>query len=1840
MKILYIASERSRAQVATRALRAISPNVTVLWGSNFERAAFSILENPDLAALIVEVQSDSHGRSYLKQMATLGVEAPVVMVLPEGAGSPNESLKAGAGGYVEKGPSFSQDLPAVISRTIGGGQAPGVVQERPRAETVATPAVAAPAAGTDRDVIHVKEAERRVSDLESPAHQREQRQAAEQSAAAGREAKLEMLLRQEREIRSGLEQRLTDAQAALQDAEHRHVSATTAAAAQLAERNTQYESSVARAASTQKMLDEQLRQIRQSRTAAVNDAERLTQRNAELTSMLTEATERGNALERRLADLETALGAANERASREQTVVAEQISEDHARVQAQLEQESEKRRKLEEDLARARRAQDEAETQRTSAVTAATALWAGRQAQFEADLAQAADTRNTLVREASELKAALDQARQTLQADAADVERLTQREAELTSQLAEAATLRTTLERQLTTTATALKNAEAEASRERVAAETRAAEQASEHQAALQAQLEQEVERRRNVEEELARVQTALDNVEKPHSSVVAVANALLAKRQAQFDAGLAEAAEARRRSSELEAALNHAQQSLQAHAADVERLTRREAELTSQLGEAAATRNTFERQLTDAADALKEAIEGSSRHRLTAATKAAEREREFDGLIRQERSTRADVEQRLSQVEAALHEAQQQSAAAIAAAATERAEREAQFDIRLSQTAAEREDFKRRFSDAETTLASVRDDHAAAATEVERLTQREADLTSQLAQIEAALREAEHDHTLAMTAAATEWAERQAQFDADLSETAGTRDEFQRRCSAADAALASARDDHAAAAAEVERLTQREADLTSQLAEAAATRSALERQLTTTATALKTAEEDASRDRVAAEAKAAEREGEFARLIDHERTARADVEQRLTQVDAALHEATQQHTAALATAATERAERDAQFDAELSHTAATRDEFKRRFTEAETALAAVRHDHAAAAIEVDRLTRREAELASQLAKVEAALREGEHKHSAAMTAAATERAERQAQFDAELSQTAVARDEFKRRFAEAETELAAAQNDHAAAATEVGRLTQRETELTSQLAKVEISLRETEHKHTVAMTAAATERAERQAQFDAELSQTAETRDQFKRRFSEAETALAAARNDLAAAATDVERLTQREAELTSQLAETTKIRSTLERQLTEAEQKHASAMTAAATERAERQAQFDAELSQTADTRDQFKRRFTEAETALAAARQDHAAAAIEVERLTQREAELTSQLAEAAAMRSTLERQLTAAADALEAANEGARRDRTAAETQAAEREGEFARLVDHERTARADVEQRLAQEIARRESLDRTVAEMRSAATDAEQRFRDDIATLTARARDEATQVQNEFANEREGHNTRQTALLNEIQNLEAARGALDDSLASIREHSRRREIEYQRERDGLERARLTAEAEVRRIAAELTEARHDLEKARMDFQQTLDRVTGEHADSLAKLVVESAERDGRIEDLHKQLDESRRELRRQFQDAPLPLWRCTRNGALRDANRALAHLVGYREPDELRDADFVKTVFESTDDLSWLIERCVSTRTRESVETAWKRRNDERLVVRLSAVEFGPDAIEIAVEDVTNVHVLEDRLGRAHRMAAVGGLASETAVTCGRLLRDVREDGQQWLTAVSDDAALRKRGERLLGEIARAASYLERLAAHGDEQASALKPVELNRVLRDLKPVLKHVAGDDVDLELSKTSSSLNVDMKADRVERLFVNLASYGRERMPVGGRLRIELATVVVDQKFIADHPNVRRGHHALITVTAMRREMSGPTSSEAALEKPGVDLGALQELLQECGGHLWLTVDPPGNMVVKIRLPLRVWDDPPHSTTSDTPMSPKRVMARWFRH
>ena len=66
------------------------------------------------------------------------------------------------------------------------------------------------------------------------------------------------------------------------------------------------------------------------------------------------------------------------------------------------------------------------------------------------------------------------------------------------------------------------------------------------------------------------------------------------------------------------------------------------------------------------------------------------------------------------------------------------------------------------------------------------------------------------------------------------------------------------------------------------------------------------------------------------------------------------------------------------------------------------------------------------------------------------------------------------------------------------------------------------------------------------------------------------------------------------------------------------------------------------------------------------------------------------------------------------------------------------------------------------------------------------------------------------------------------------------------------------------------------------------------------------------------------------------------------------------------------------------------------------------------------------------------------------------------------------------------------------------------------------------------------------------------------------------------------------------------------------------------------SAPDNPGVDISALQALVSECGGHLWMAAGPTGDMVLKIHLPRRALDDAESTPPSKEPR--RAGLLRWL--
>ena len=812
-----------------------------------------------------------------------------------------------------------------------------------------------------------------------------------------------------------------------------------------------------------------------------------------------------------------------------------------------------------------------------------------------------------------------------------------------------------------------------------------------------------------------------------------------------------------------------------------------------------------------------------------------------------------------------------------------------------------------------------------------------------------------------------------------------------------------------------------------------------------------------------------------------------------------------------------------------------------------------------------------------------------------------------------------------------------------------VDRERTRCADLDAKLAQVEAAREEAEQRYRSELASAAARLAEREAQHQASLARDARICTGLQSTLFELEAAVRSAeerRATEAAAAAD------RQAALEDRVGQDAATRAVLEQKLAaaeaarrEANQQHAAEMAALGARLEVLQGQHDASLEENAAARAGFERQLIDAAETLENARQERAT---EAAAAAEREREALERLHRESAIRTTLEHDLDESRRASANARRRFVRLAAAARRRGRENKVQLAAQLAFERTA---WERALAE---RHEEIRQLLLQ------------RTDLERLLAAAEGQVHHLNAEVNAARHAHERDRVASASELERLSAEYDRTRQSLERLQaaydglhraateqaaEHARLESVAADRDTQltaQLERHRAAQQAAEELLAQTREELRQSDETGRSEIarlQRENDGLRRELQTVRTRAEALRVEAD-KVPVLLHQLEDTRRENRRQFERAPYALFECTSDGRLTRMNHSLVRLLGYRRTDDLRGEDFAAAAFECPGDLRWLLERSVKTKATESVETTLKTRDRRRVHVRLHALTTPDGSVEVSIEDLTSLQALEQRLRQAQRLEAVGRLASEVAVTCDALLRDVTHDGQQWLAAIGTDTPLRQQGELLLGEVARAAGFLRQFAVYGNKQVSAPDPVSVPRVLRDLEPVLKRVAGDDIDLLLPKTGAPFDVDVEAERLERILVNVASYARQRMPYGGRVKIDLATTVVDRRFVAKYPNVRPGNHVLITVAEMRGaprpvlpiELREPSVADAArsADRPGVDLGVLLGLVGGCGGHLWMAAEPSGNMTLKIHLPRRVTDEAAESAAR---AGRGRHLVRWFR-
>jgi len=283
-----------------------------------------------------------------------------------------------------------------------------------------------------------------------------------------------------------------------------------------------------------------------------------------------------------------------------------------------------------------------------------------------------------------------------------------------------------------------------------------------------------------------------------------------------------------------------------------------------------------------------------------------------------------------------------------------------------------------------------------------------------------------------------------------------------------------------------------------------------------------------------------------------------------------------------------------------------------------------------------------------------------------------------------------------------------------------------------------------------------------------------------------------------------------------------------------------------------------------------------------------------------------------------------------------------------------------------------------------------------------------------------------------------------------------------------------------------------------------------------------------------------------LEHQRHRYLRLFDEAPFGYLVTDLKGIVEEANRAASTLLGVSQEHLAGKPLFLYLAPQDRRGFRDLVAQARAGEVPGELEVEIQPRAGEPLAAVLTVIRDADgrssreNRLRWALRDVSQTKAMEEalrtseeRLRHAQRVEAIGRLAGGIAHSFNNLLAaiafqcellDERLDGGDERRVHLE--AIRKAEER-------AAALASQLLAFGRKQTLQPRVIRLNELLREMKPMLKRLIGEDVRLEtrLDPADGAIHVDL--GQLEQVILNLVVNARDAMPSGGTLVLATESV-----------------------------------------------------------------------------------------------------------
>ena len=248
----------------------------------------------------------------------------------------------------------------------------------------------------------------------------------------------------------------------------------------------------------------------------------------------------------------------------------------------------------------------------------------------------------------------------------------------------------------------------------------------------------------------------------------------------------------------------------------------------------------------------------------------------------------------------------------------------------------------------------------------------------------------------------------------------------------------------------------------------------------------------------------------------------------------------------------------------------------------------------------------------------------------------------------------------------------------------------------------------------------------------------------------------------------------------------------------------------------------------------------------------------------------------------------------------------------------------------------------------------------------------------------------------------------------------------------------------------------------------------------------------------------------------------------------------------------------------------------------------------------------------------AMDDATEARSAEARQRFADKMEAVSRLAGGVAHQFNNLLTSILATADLALEAKDLTPQVRKDLEDIRDAGQRASAITRQLLAFSGSQSLQMRETDVNHLLAQLEPLLRHLLAPNVSLEI-QTSVSRTIETDPVRLEQVILNLVANAVDALAHGGAITITAEDACEVPGTETTKP--ARGPHARITISdnglgmdeQVRARVFEPFYSSRGLTSGGIGLGlaSVYGTMQQLGGSVTIESGLGQGTQVQLYLP-----------------------------